>query len=168
MLEVVVLYVILSQAPVRGNTREGEQRFCFDSLSSQSIKDEGQFKIDSLVGSVNIRDSKTKEFSTAPNVSYAPAELSDRFYRLADDWSVETGHVSSTKDLTSNSSYQEIIRLGWDVVLLLLKDLQENQRFWFPALYAITGVRPFDPSDAGNSKRMVQAWIKWGNMKGLT
>jgi hypothetical protein len=91
----------------------------------------------------------------------------ERFRELSENWSETTGHISSVEDLTSHSSYQEIIRLGWDVVPLLLIDLQQNQRFWFPALYAITKVRPFDPSDAGNGKRMTDAWVIWGKRKGL-
>lgn len=93
--------------------------------------------------------------------------LEDRFRSLADDWSRSTGHISSVDDLVSHPSYQEIVRLGWDVVPLLLVDLKENQRFWFPALNAITKLRPFDPGDAGNGRRMTDAWIKWGQRKGL-
>lgn len=47
----------------------------------------------------------------------------------------------------------------------MLKDLQENRGFWFTALYEITGIRPFDPRDAGNSKKMIEAWVKWGKLK---
>ncbi len=93
--------------------------------------------------------------------------VEERFLRLATDWSEHTRHVSSINDLTSYPSYQRIINLGWDVVPLLLVDLQQNKRFWFPALYAITKVRPFDPSDAGNGKRMTDAWVKWGKRKGI-
>jgi|ERR1700682_1597044 len=89
------------------------------------------------------------------------------FLRLASDWSENTRHISSASDLTSHPSYQEIIKLGWDVVPFLLNDLQQNKRFWFPALHAITKVRPFDPSDAGNSRRMTDAWVRWGKRKGL-
>jgi len=49
----------------------------------------------------------------------------------------------------------------------MLNDLQNNRGFWFPALTEITGIRPFDLSDAGNSKRMVEAWVKWGKRKKL-
>jgi hypothetical protein len=89
------------------------------------------------------------------------------FNLLADEWSRETANVSSISALTSHRSYQEIVRLGWEVVPLLLADLQTNRRFWFPALHEITQIRPFDPSDAGNSKRMTDAWIKWGQRKQL-
>lgn len=97
----------------------------------------------------------------------AEYSLEERFRQLANDWSENTRHVSSSKDLASYPSYREIIGLGWDVVPLLLKDLEENKRFWFPALYAITNVRPFDPSDAGNGRRMTEAWVRWGKRKGL-
>lgn len=90
-----------------------------------------------------------------------------RFNDLAARWQAETRHISSLADLASHPSYQEIVKLGWDVVPVLLSDLQRNKRFWFPALYQITNVRPFDPSDAGNGKRMTDAWITWGKRKGL-
>src|SRR6266851_3711911 len=93
--------------------------------------------------------------------------LEERFLHLAADWSESTAHISSINDLTSHPSYLKIIQLGWDVVPLLLGDLQKNQRFWFPALNAITKLRPFDPSDAGNGRRMTEAWIQWGKRKGL-
>jgi hypothetical protein len=95
------------------------------------------------------------------------ARIEKRFRALAADWSENTRHISSVNDLISHSSYQEIIKLGWDVVPFLLLDLQQNKRFWFPALHAITKVRPFDPSDAGNSRRMTEAWVTWGKRKEL-
>jgi hypothetical protein len=96
-----------------------------------------------------------------------PEAIEEQFRRLAADWSEHTGHISSTSDLVSYPSYQKIISLGWPVVPFLLRDLQQSKRFWFPALYAITNVRPFDASDAGNGRRMTDAWIRWGKRKGL-
>jgi hypothetical protein len=90
-----------------------------------------------------------------------------RFYRLAADWSANTRGISSLTELVKHPSYQEIMRLGWDVVPYLLQDLQENKRFWFPALTEITKVRPFDAGDIGNSRRMTKAWIEWGRRKHL-
>jgi hypothetical protein len=90
-----------------------------------------------------------------------------RFHELATQWESETRHVSSLTDLASHPSYQRIVGLGWDVVPFLLKDLQQKRRFWFPALTAITQIRPFDPGDIGNGKRMTEAWIKWGTKKGF-
>ncbi|MGA9967316.1 MAG: hypothetical protein WBQ10_19120 [Terriglobales bacterium] len=95
------------------------------------------------------------------------ASLPERFHQLADEWSRNTMHISSASDLINDKSYQEIIDLGWDAVKYLLIDLQKNKRFWFPALAAITGIRPFDPSDTNNPQRMADAWIRWGKWKGL-
>lgn len=107
------------------------------------------------------------DIADACAVAEAEQPLETRFLELADRWSRTTAHISSVEDLVSHPDYQAIINLGWDVVPLLLKDLQKNKRFWFPALTAITKVRPFDPSDAGNGRRMTDAWIKWGKRKGL-
>jgi hypothetical protein len=98
--------------------------------------------------------------STAENIE-------ERFLRLANEWSRETGHISSASDLINDTRYQQIISLGWPVVPYLLNDLERNRRFWFPALAAITGLRPFDPGDASNYRRMADAWLHWGRRKGL-
>lgn len=108
--------------------------------------------------------------STVALVSAAPAPVTDieaQFNELAAMWSKRTKHVSSATDLVSDPAYQGIIDLGWEVVPYLLVDLQKNKRFWFPALHAITNIRPFDPRDAGNSRRMTDAWIRWGKRKNL-
>jgi hypothetical protein len=90
-----------------------------------------------------------------------------RFHELADEWSEKTMHISSVSDLINDARYQQIIDLGWDALPFLLDDLQKKKRFWFPALAAITGVRPFDPGDLSNPRRMTEAWVKWGRRKGL-
>lgn len=90
-----------------------------------------------------------------------------KFRRLADEWSEKTMHVSSASDLINDTRYQQIIDLGVDVLPYLLDDLRRNKRFWFPALAAIAGVRPFDPGDLSNPRRMTEAWLKWGRRKGL-
>src|SRR5688500_11622538 len=71
-----------------------------------------------------------------------PIVTEDLFKELADKWSRETEHISSVHELASHPSYRQIVRLGWSVVPFLLLDLQANQRFWFPALAEITGIRP--------------------------
>ena len=57
--------------------------------------------------------------------------------------------------------------MGWDVLPYLLSDLATRKRFWFPALAAITDLRPFDRKDSGNYKLMTEAWLKWGRLRGL-
>jgi hypothetical protein len=106
-------------------------------------------------------------FAPAPSVVVPEVPVGQRFRELADKWSEETGHVSSINDRISNPEYREIVKLGWEVVPNLLADLERTHRFWFPALTEITGLRPFDQSDAGNLRRMTEAWIRWGKKKGL-
>jgi len=101
--------------------------------------------------------------TTGPRIQ----DLKGRFVRLADEWSQETGHISSASDLIGNAKYQQIIQLGWPAIPYLLDDLERNKRFWFPALAEITGLRPFDPADASNYRRMTDAWLRWGRRKGL-
>src|SRR5208337_5227391 len=62
--------------------------------------------------------------------------LEERFLRLADEWSRETGYISSASDLINDTRYRQIISLGWPVIPYLLNDLERNKRFWFPALAA--------------------------------
>ena len=167
MIEVIVLSVVLARPPIRGNTSEESLPFCSDSTVSQMTAITPHFKIIPQTGSANLKSPSIKDYSTASELTRSSAEIDSRFHQLADAWSSDTSHISSTRDIVANQNYQEIIAQGWDVVPLLLKDLRENKRFWFPALAAITNVRPFDPSDAGNGKRMTDAWIKWAKRKGL-
>jgi hypothetical protein len=97
----------------------------------------------------------------------AAETVEEKFLRLADEWSRATSHISSVTDLINDYRYQQIIALNWPVVPYLLNDLDRNKRFWFPALAAITGLRPFDRHDASNYRRMTDAWLRWGKRKGL-
>jgi hypothetical protein len=95
--------------------------------------------------------------------SDAPAEtVEERFRRLAAAWHRDTDYLSSMEEADSHPAYQEIVRLGPEVVPLLLRDLAENHTHWFAALEAITGARPV----AGNVPRMTEAWLRWAKDNG--
>jgi hypothetical protein len=89
-----------------------------------------------------------------------------RFRRLAAEWERATGHLSSMKAASEHPAYQEIIRLGPDVVAFLLRDLEASERHWFVALREITGANPIPSSVAGNVPKMVEAWLQWGRENG--
>jgi hypothetical protein len=91
--------------------------------------------------------------------------VAERFHRLASEWSKEIQNVSSLTIMTEHLKYRQIVSLGWDVVPFLVVDLQRNRRYWLPALQEITGIQPFDRSDMGNGKRMMEAWTRWGKNK---
>ena len=102
--------------------------------------------------------------STATNAE-AKETVAERFHRLAAEWSKEIQNVSSLTIMTEHPKYRQIVSLGWDVVPFLVLDLQRNRRYWLPALQEITGIQPFDRSDMGNGKRMMEAWTRWGKNK---
>jgi hypothetical protein len=98
-------------------------------------------------------------------VADEPLTLEERFRRLADEWSRETRNVSSLTAMASHPKYRQIVDLGWDVVPYLIDDLQKNKRYWLPALAEITKLRPYDSTDEGNSKIMIDSWVSWGKKK---
>jgi hypothetical protein len=64
-------------------------------------------------------------------------------------------------------AYRQIIGLGPAVLPLLLRDLRETGRFWFPALNAITGENPVPDDAAGDVDKMTEAWMGWARANHL-
>ena len=99
--------------------------------------------------------------------STRPTEMvEDRFRRLAASWQKAVAHHSSTTVRNNHPAYREIIRLGPEVVPLLLRDLEENHTHWFSALRQITGADPIPQSAAGNIPKMAEAWLRWAKDNG--
>lgn len=92
--------------------------------------------------------------------------LEDEFQHLAARWREATEHLSSTSVFT-HPAYQRIIGLGAPVVPLLLRDMAETEAHWFWALRAITGENPVPAADAGDVRKMIDAWQRWGESRGL-
>jgi hypothetical protein len=91
-----------------------------------------------------------------------PAEtVEERFRCLAAARRRDTDYLSSIEESDDHSAYQEIIRLGPEVVPLLLRELAATHTHLFTALEAITGARPVPASAAGNIPRMAEAWLRW-------
>jgi predicted DNA-binding antitoxin AbrB/MazE fold protein len=93
-------------------------------------------------------------------------DVERRFRQLAAEWERAVAHHSSTTMRNNHPAYREIIRLGPQVVPLLLRDLQANHTHWFCALREITGANPVPESAAGNIPKMAEAWIAWAREKG--
>jgi hypothetical protein len=167
MLEIAILSIVLSREPIKcSRTDEEEKIVCFyESPIETEVMKATEFPYTTFTASTDQKTFPVNDFPSTESV--APLSVNDRFRQLAERWSKETENISSVNKMVSHPSYQAIIKLGWEVVPLLLNDLQENEGFWYPALNAITGIRPFDPSDAGNARRMTKAWLTWGHKKGL-
>lgn len=84
------------------------------------------------------------------------------FQQLYQSWKVET-EFKSFHD-TEHFSYKEIVKMGKDVIPLLLHNLGDS---WLSivALHEITGETPFTNDIAGKFKELSLAWYLWGQEK---
>jgi len=97
--------------------------------------------------------------------------IEKQFNELSSKWKKETSGYSTTNQIVSNNNYLEIISLGSkytkDIVLLILQDLKKERRHWFVALNIITKDDPVSDKEFGSIEKMRQAWLRWGEQKGL-
>jgi hypothetical protein len=101
----------------------------------------------------------------AETVSDVRETLEQRFSRLRNEWQTETSHVSSLHKIVMHPAYQRIIGMGPSAVPMMLRDMKKSPEHWLWALNAITEQ---DPAPEGaNFEQAVQAWIKWGEKKGI-
>jgi hypothetical protein len=157
MLAEIVLVTLLARQPVRFSSEEREKLVYFYSFVSEIISQERRVPTTSVLTSEGPLASAVQEF---PSESPLETRSTEEWFRhFAEQW-------SSTRAI-ANPNYQAIIKLGWGVVPLMLHDLQDGRGYWYPALAAITGIRPFDRKDAGNTRRMTGAWLNWGRKKNL-
>jgi hypothetical protein len=99
--------------------------------------------------------------SDAPDVV-----LYARFKELRDQWERETFNLSNIERIVVDDSYQRIIGMGPRVLPLIFSDLRASQRFWFPALRAITGADPINDDDRGDFEAMRASWLDWAAKNG--
>src|SRR5207247_93743 len=92
--------------------------------------------------------------------------VESKFRKLSERWKSETCFLSSMSEAAAHPAYQEIIRLGQDVVPFLLRDMEVNHTHWFAALRAITSANPVPAGAAGNIPKMVEAWLSWAKDNG--
>ena len=69
--------------------------------------------------------------------------------------------------MVMHPAYLEIISNGEKMIPYILKDLQEKPSHWFIALKTLAkNYSPVKLEDAGNIKKMTEAWIAWGKANG--
>lgn len=94
--------------------------------------------------------------------------LEERFRQLASRWKRETARDSSTPKITEHPDYQAILRMGPEVVPLILDDLRQQPAMWWPALRQLTGENPVPKEDKGKPSRIAEHWLRWGDKHGKT
>ena len=89
-----------------------------------------------------------------------------RFRQLEAVWEAETMFLSDAHKIIEHPAFQEIIGMGEAVVLFMLRDLEKEPSQWVWALPRITGANPLRPEDAEDSRKMADAWLRWGREQG--
>lgn len=89
-----------------------------------------------------------------------------QFNSLSQKWKKETKGISLTIKMVENENYKKLLELGVKIIPLVLKDL-ENSVIWFPLLKELTKANPVPKEYAGDSEKMREAWIEWGESLGL-
>jgi len=93
--------------------------------------------------------------------------LEKEFNRLAQDWKSGLGPQSSITRIVTHPAYLEIISHGEEMIPFVLRELQREPNHWFIALKAMAkNFSPVRPEDAGNIKKMAEAWLEWGRKNG--
>jgi hypothetical protein len=89
-----------------------------------------------------------------------------RFRRLEAVWGSATMYLSDAHKIIEHPAFQEIIGMGEVVIPFMLRDLEKEPRQWVWALPRITGANPVRPEEAGNSRQLADAWLRWGREHG--
>lgn len=98
-------------------------------------------------------------------VNVANAALAERFRRLVNQWSNETGHYSLAFKRAMHPAYQQIIGMGDKALPFILTELRNQPTgHWFWALNAITGKEA--TLGEKDIDAAIQAWLKWGTERG--
>lgn len=105
-------------------------------------------------------------FGSMHDSTQVEESVEQKFRRLTDEWRETTMLSSSGTEIISHPAYLRIIGMGEKAVHLILRELQQREGHWFLALRSITEQNPVSPEDAGDMKRMAEAWIRWGHQNG--
>lgn len=90
--------------------------------------------------------------------------LESRFRQLADQWTNETGRLSSPQQKVMHPAYQQIIGMGPPALPLIFVELRDRPAYWFWALTAIVGVDIAEGAATMEDAR--ERWLSWGNQRG--
>ena len=89
--------------------------------------------------------------------------LKDRFENLKQQWEHDTMHRSDTESRVNHPAYREVVRMGKEVVPLIIEDIRNNgTAFWWFALLDILKEGPHIPEYArGRITLLNEMWVAW-------
>ncbi|MGI8551448.1 MAG: hypothetical protein ACR2PL_11790 [Dehalococcoidia bacterium] len=90
------------------------------------------------------------------------SETERLFQALLEQWRTDTQLMSVASRMVKHPAYEAIVAMAWVAVPLLLRKLETQPGHYFVAMSAITGENPIPPDDAGDIRKMAQAWLEWG------
>lgn len=90
-------------------------------------------------------------------------QLKSRFDLYNSIWQNETMFSSSISEITNNSAYRSIIKLGEDIIPFIIQDLKSKDNHWFYALEALTGQNPIKMENRGVVTLMKSDWLDWAD-----
>jgi hypothetical protein len=106
------------------------------------------------------------EPTVGTGIAATAPDREQQFRALAAQWKRERGPYSSSAQLAEHPAYQQIIRMGPEVVPWLLRELEQEPDHWFRALHALTGADPVPVESRGKVRDMAQAWLRWARAQG--
>ena len=84
-----------------------------------------------------------------------------QFVELTTKWRIAVGGYSTSRQITRNGSYFDIIGMGEKALPFIFKDMANEPDYWFEALKHITKVDPVPASHYGDLYKMTDDWLKW-------
>ena len=100
---------------------------------------------------------------TKPDVGLVET-LEQKFHRLEAEWDADTSILSNPSKIMGHPAMRAIIVLGEPVVPLILRELRAGPSLLVWALPEILGAHP---EFEGTVSTMTNAWLQWGQKKGL-
>lgn len=93
--------------------------------------------------------------------------LKEYFESLKYLWLEETKYSSNIFLTTNHPAHLTMIKLGSQILPLLIEDLQNDSNHWFITLNKITGENPVSQEHIGNVDEMRQDWINWAQINNV-
>jgi hypothetical protein len=167
--------------PYVSQTPENNYEYVINSHVMEALEE----KVSNTVESRSMEYWRTElgSVNNLPSFTIVPLEYSDyfsvydvdlvrfkeanlvRFKELLSRWHNERGITSSLTKIVLCQSYQEIIGMGPDAILLILRQLKiegDKPDYWFWALQSLTGENPVPQENIGDFRAMAYAWLRWG------